>query len=182
MVISLDLLLLRIVFVLAIICSRVLRLLHFTFYTGNARREFVSQDSSHSQGKRWCCHFLYNNCLKQDQPGLQWTQENEAAGTGSFWSPSPQGNKAVLQPFVHRSVQERVGLPQVLTQAYRHKRGKSSRQRQQEHLTAEITRWHKANTRNLPIETKSTWQYHNPVVLSQQVVDVSIHQKSNIQI
>jgi hypothetical protein len=48
---------------------------------------------------------------------------------------------AIPQPFVHWACQERAGLPGVLTQAYRLTRGTSSSQRQQEHLTLEITRW-----------------------------------------
>jgi hypothetical protein len=41
----------------------------------------------------------------------------------------------------------------VLTHAYRLTGQTSSSQRQQEHLTPEITRWRKANTRILPTET-----------------------------
>ena len=51
------------------------------------------------------------------------------------------GAGAVPQPSVHWSCQERAGLPGVLTQAYRLTGGTSSSQRQQEHLTPEITRW-----------------------------------------
>jgi hypothetical protein len=49
--------------------------------------------------------------------------------------------------------------------------GTSSSQRQQEHLTPEITRWQKANTRILPTETKTTWHHQNPVLPPQQVLD-----------
>jgi hypothetical protein len=60
---------------------------------------------------------------------------------------------------VHWSCQERAGLPGVLTKAYRPTAGTSSSQRQQEHLTPEITRWQKANARILPTETKTTWHH-----------------------
>ena len=51
------------------------------------------------------------------------------------------GGGADPQSYVHCSSQERAGLPGVLTQAYRLTGGTSSSQRQQEHLTPEITRW-----------------------------------------
>jgi hypothetical protein len=49
-------------------------------------------------------------------------------------------------------IQERVGIPGVLTEANSITGGTSSSQRQLEHLTSEITRWRKANVRNLPTE------------------------------
>jgi hypothetical protein len=85
-----------------------------------------------------------------------------------------QGSIAVLQPLVHWSCQERAGLPGVLTQAYGLTGGTSSRQRQQEHLIQEITRWQKANTRTLPTETKTTLHYQNPVLPPQQVLHTQI--------
>jgi hypothetical protein len=66
----------------------------------------------------------------------------------------------------------------VLTQAYRLKGGTRSSQRQQEHLTPEISRWGKENTRILPRKNKTTWHYQNPVLLPQQVLDTPTHQKS----
>jgi hypothetical protein len=48
--------------------------------------------------------------------------------------------------------------------------GTSSSQKQQDHLTQEITRCLKANTRILPKETKITWNHQNPVVPPQQVL------------
>jgi hypothetical protein len=57
---------------------------------------------------------------------------------------------------MHRSGQERAGVPGVLTQAYRLTGRTGSSQRQQEDLTPEITRWQKAYTRILPTETKTT--------------------------
>jgi hypothetical protein len=51
--------------------------------------------------------------------------------------------------------QERVGLPEVLTEANRITGGTSSSQRQLEHFTSEITRWQKANVRILLTETKN---------------------------
>ena len=59
---------------------------------------------------------------------------------GLHLHPDPEGG-AFLQLSVHLSCQERAGLPGVLTQAYRLTQGTSSSQRQQEHLTLEITRW-----------------------------------------
>jgi hypothetical protein len=74
------------------------------------------------------------------------------------------GGGALLQVSVHWSCQERAGLPGVLTQAYRLTGGTRSRQRQQEHLTSEITRGWKTNERILPKETKTTWHHQNPVL------------------
>ena len=59
------------------------------------------------------------------------------------------GGKAVSQPSVHWSCQERAGLQGVLTRAYRLIGRTSSSQRQLEHITPEITRWQKANERIL---------------------------------
>jgi hypothetical protein len=59
------------------------------------------------------------------------------------------GGKAVSQPSVHWSCQERAGLQGVLTRAYRLIGRTSSSQRQQEHITPQITRWQKANARIL---------------------------------
>ena len=56
---------------------------------------------------------------------------------------------AVAEPSVQKFHQERAGLPGVLTQAYRPTGGTSSSQRQQEHLTPEITRWRKKKHNNL---------------------------------
>jgi hypothetical protein len=58
-----------------------------------------------------------------------------------------------------------------LTQAYRLTGGTSSSQRHQEHLTPEIIRQRKANTRILPTETKTTWNPKNTVLTPQQVLD-----------
>jgi hypothetical protein len=60
----------------------------------------------------------------------------------------------------------------VLTQAYRLTGGTSSSQRQQEHLTPEITRWQKANARILPTEPKTTLYFQNPVFPPQGVLDI----------
>ena len=63
-----------------------------------------------------------------------------AAGTESFWSPSAARAWAVPEPSVHKFHQGRDGLPGVQTQAHIPKGGKGSSQRQQKHLTPEITR------------------------------------------
>jgi hypothetical protein len=65
----------------------------------------------------------------------------------------------------------------MLTQAYRIIGGTSSSQRQQEHLTPEITRWRKANTRILPTETKTTWHHQSTVLPTQRVQDTPTHWK-----
>jgi SMC interacting uncharacterized protein involved in chromosome segregation len=76
------------------------------------------------------------------------------------------------------SCQGKVGLPGVLTQAYRPARGKSSIQRQHDQLIPEITRLQKASIRTLPTETKGTWHHQNPVLKPQQILDTPTHQKS----
>ena len=71
----------------------------------------------------------------------QATEATELLGQGPTGLHLQPGGGAVPQPSVHWSCQERAGLPGVLTQAYRPTGGTSSSQRQQEHLTPEITRW-----------------------------------------
>jgi hypothetical protein len=105
---------------------------------------------------------------------LRSTQAAEAAeqlGQGSTGLHLWLGDGAVLQACVHWSCQDRDGLPGVLTQTYRLIGGISFSQRQQEHLTSEITRWQKANPRILPTETMTTWHYQNPVLPPQRVLD-----------
>jgi hypothetical protein len=69
----------------------------------------------------------------------------------------------------------KAGFPEVLTQAYRLIGGTGYRQKQQEHLTPEMTRRRKANAKILPTETKTTWHRQNPVLLPQQVLDTLTH-------
>ena len=88
------------------------------------------------------------------------------------------GGGAVPYPSVHWSCQEKAGHPGVLTQAYRSIGGASSRQKQQEHLTSEITKWSMANARILPTDTKTTWHHQSPVLPPKQVLDTPIHQKA----
>ena len=64
---------------------------------------------------------------------------------------------------------ERTGLQGVLT--YRLAGQMSHSQRQQDHLTPEITRWQKASARTLPTETKATWHHPNAVLPQQQILD-----------
>jgi hypothetical protein len=71
--------------------------------------------------------------------------------------------------------QERVGLPGVLTGANRITGGISSSEKQLEHLIPEITRWQKANVRNLLNETKATQHHQNPVCSPEQVLDATTH-------
>ena len=75
---------------------------------------------------------------------------------------------------------EQAGLPEVLKQAYRVIGVTSSSQRQQEHLTSEITRRWTANTKLLPRETKIRWHHHNLVLPQQQVLDSSTNWKSKM--
>ena len=63
------------------------------------------------------------------------------SGTGSFRSPSVSRAWDVPEHCVYKFLQKRSGLPGVQAQAYRPTGGTSSSQRQQEHLTPEITRW-----------------------------------------
>jgi hypothetical protein len=77
----------------------------------------------------------------------------------------------VPQAYVHWYYQERTGLPEIQTQAYRCTGETSSSLRWQEHLIPEITRWQKANVRILPTKTKTTWQCQNAVLSPQQVLD-----------
>jgi hypothetical protein len=65
----------------------------------------------------------------------------------------------------------RTAIQGVQTQGYRPTRGISSSQREQDQLTPEITRWQKASTRTLPIETKATWHHHNSLLSKQKVLD-----------
>ena len=86
------------------------------------------------------CHFL--SC--DSNPGLlrsaQATEAAEQLGQDPTGLPLYPGGGAVQQFSVHWSLQERAGLSEVLTQAYRFTGGTSSSQRQQEYLTPEITR------------------------------------------
>ena len=94
-------------------------------------------------------------------------QQLEQGPMGLYLQP---GVGAVPQPSAHWSCQERAGLPGVLTQTYRLTGKTSSSQRHQEHLTPEITRRQKANSRLLTIKTKTTWHHQNPVLPPQQEV------------
>ena len=64
---------------------------------------------------------------------------------------------------------ERMGIPGV--HIHRLAGQLSQKQRVQDQLTPEKTKCHKANTRSLPTETKAAWQYQNPVLPQQQVLD-----------
>jgi hypothetical protein len=105
---------------------------------------------------------------------LRWARASEVAE--QLWQALmvlhllPEG-EAVPKPSVHWSCQERAGLPWVLTQAYRLKVRTSSTQSQQEHLTPEITKWQKANTRVWPTETKTTWHHKKQVLIPQRVLN-----------
>ena len=116
---------------------------------------------------------------------LRSTQASEAAeqlGQGPTGLHLHPGGGAVLLPSVHLPCQGRACLEGVLTRAYRFTWGTSSSQRQQEHLTPEITKWWKANTTTLPTEMKTTWHHQNPVLPPQQVLGNPTNQKSKIQI
>jgi hypothetical protein len=78
--------------------------------------------------------------------------------------------------------QDRVGLSGVLIEADRITGGISSRQRQLEHLTQDITRWWKANIRILLTEIKTTFYHQNPVLPPKQVLDTPTHLRSKIWI
>ena len=132
-------------------------------------------------GLRWDCYFLSVDSLRWDQKFTD-RRSRQAAETGSNGLTSQLGGGAVLQLFIHWPCHEKVGLPGVLTEAYRLTGGTSSSQRQQEHLTLEITRWQKTKARILPTETKTTWHYQNPVLLPWQVLDTPTHRKSKIWI
>jgi hypothetical protein len=88
----------------------------------------------------------------------------EQLGKGPLCIHLHPGAGAVPCPSLECSWQGWAPLLRVLTQAYRPIGGTSSSQRQQEQLTPEITRWQKANTRNLPKEIKATWRHQNPVL------------------
>ena len=77
--------------------------------------------------------------------------------------PLHPGGGTFSQPSLNWTCQERPGLSVVLTEAYRLTGRTNSRERQQEHLTTEIIRWWKANTRTLPTQTKTTWHHQNLV-------------------
>ena len=162
------------------ICICKLRLFHSPLCPGSPRKDLFSQECFHSQVQRWNSHFLYNNCLELGSKEYMEHKNGVAAGTGSLQSPPAPRAWVVPEPSVHKFCQERAGLPGVLTQAYRSTGGTSSSQRQQEHMTPEMTKQWKANIRTLPTETKITWHHLNPALLPQQVLDSPTHQKRKI--
>ena len=110
-----------------------------------------------------------NQSISKTPPrSAQVAEAAEQLGQGPTGLHLHPGGGAVPYPSVHWSCQETAGHPGVLTQAYRSIGGTSSSQRQQDHLTPEITRWQKANIRILPTESKITWHHQNPVFPPQQ--------------
>jgi hypothetical protein len=133
-------------------------------------------------GLRGNLHCLSGDSLEQVHSVAHSPQKAaEQLGQGPSGLYLHPGGRAVPQLSVHWSCQDRAGLPGVLTQEYRLTRGTSSSQRQQEHLTQEITRWPMANIRILPIETKSTWHHQNSVLSPQQVLDMLTYRKSKFR-
>jgi hypothetical protein len=126
--------------------------------------------------------FLCRSCNFFLKNKLQGTATVQQLGKDPFGCHLHLGAEAVPQTYVHRLHWERDGLPGVLTQAYRPTGRTSSSQRQQDHLTPEVTRWQKASARTLPTEIKGTWHHKNPVLPSHQVLHTSTHQKSKIWI
>ena len=126
--------------------------------------------------------FLFCDSKAVSLRSVQAAEGTEQLGQGDMGLHLQSGCGAVLQPSVHWYCHERAGLLRVLKQTYRFRGRTSSSQRQQEHLTPEITRCQKTNARILPTETKTTWHHQNPVLPPQQVLDTPTHLKSKIQI
>jgi hypothetical protein len=141
---------------------------------------------------------LYSRSLR-DQSTQESTQASEATellGQDPFgpsssarrqsWAPdlcasSLQEESLPAESVLTTGTQERVGFPEVLTEANRITGGTNSRQRQLEHLTPDITRRWKANIRTLLTETKTTQHHQKPVPPPQWVLDIPTHLKSKIQ-
>jgi hypothetical protein len=79
----------------------------------------------------------------------------------------------VPQLSIPKFVLKRTALPGVLTNKLTG--GTRHSQRQQNHLTPQITRWWDASKAT---ETKAIWHHQNPVLSSQQSLGIPTHQKS----
>ena len=143
-------------------------------------------------GLRWERHLV----LQVSQSSLA-TEATELLGQGPFrnWSsdrrqswapelcvPSLQQARLPTESALTTETQERVGLPRLLTEAVRITGGTSSSQRHLEYLTPEITRWWKANLRNLLTETKLHSAWSEPSMFTTASSEYSNTPKSKIQI
>jgi hypothetical protein len=91
------------------------------------------------------------------QGGLwPWNSVRKQSWDPDLCAPSLQEEILPVESVLTTETQERIGLSGVLTEDNRIIGGTSSSQRQLEQLTQEITKWRKANVRNLLRETKTT--------------------------